>query len=515
MQAYSYIRFSSGGQAKGDSLRRQVALTRQWCESRGVALVEDYRDLGVSAFRGKNATQGALFAFLTKVEDGSIPRGSTLVVESLDRITRADLSEAVALFLRLINGGITVVTLADGREYDKARVNDNMGELMLSLVVLARANDESRTKSRRIGAAWEQRRLRALAGKDEPSKRCPMWLRVKGGAYEPIPDKVKAVRLMFDMMASGSTLRDVALELQARKVKPARAETKWSTRAVMLIIRSRAVLGERVMYATDISRRVVMPTHYPAIIPPEVFIEANRLLSSRVQKSGRFTNANPFRGLLYDEAGNSCHLVQQHKDNGRVYGYLVSYDNTTLRCKSVGWKISDLLSFTLSLVDRVTLARKGGASASGGKTRDILRQELLGINERIDTLVQVISRGYSSALERGLRDLEAQKEGLEMALRKEELEGGPDLPTLVRMDWQDPVKLGANFRAVLSSIELAPGRFKLHFREGGTIRAMLTPEGLHADIDEELVPPSSHLGRTNGHSFSLPPPDKGAIIEAA
>ena len=51
-------------------------------------LAEDtYKDLGVSAFRSKNSKTGALRAFLKAVEEGDIPRGSFLLVESLDRLT--------------------------------------------------------------------------------------------------------------------------------------------------------------------------------------------------------------------------------------------------------------------------------------------------------------------------------------------------------------------------------------------------------------------------------------------
>jgi hypothetical protein len=58
--AYSYIRFSSPEQAKGDSLRRQTAKTADWCEQNGIQLDASLslRDLGVSAYRGKHRDDG-------------------------------------------------------------------------------------------------------------------------------------------------------------------------------------------------------------------------------------------------------------------------------------------------------------------------------------------------------------------------------------------------------------------------------------------------------------------------
>ena len=93
VMAYSYIRFSTKEQVKGDSRRRQTDATRAWCDRCGAKLDDSttFEDLGKSAFLGehrKNPDRHALAAFLKLVETGRISRGSCLVVESLDRLTR-------------------------------------------------------------------------------------------------------------------------------------------------------------------------------------------------------------------------------------------------------------------------------------------------------------------------------------------------------------------------------------------------------------------------------------------
>src|SRR5947209_2278239 len=85
--AYSYIRFSTPEQAKGDSLRRQTEFTREWCERNSVRLDQSttLHDLGKSAFTGKhrhNPDRHALAAFLKLVESGRVPAGSYLVIEN-------------------------------------------------------------------------------------------------------------------------------------------------------------------------------------------------------------------------------------------------------------------------------------------------------------------------------------------------------------------------------------------------------------------------------------------------
>lgn len=74
-KVYSYIRFSRPEQLRGDSLRRQREKAEEWATKRGLVIDESIHDLGVSAFRSANHTEGALGAFLKLVEQGRIERG--------------------------------------------------------------------------------------------------------------------------------------------------------------------------------------------------------------------------------------------------------------------------------------------------------------------------------------------------------------------------------------------------------------------------------------------------------
>src|SRR3954471_20667924 len=91
---YSYVRFSSIKQAQGTGQRRQEDAAAAWCRSRGLELVRDYRDLGISGFKGRNAADGALAAFLHAIEAGMVPPGATLLVENLDRLSRQQVNRA-------------------------------------------------------------------------------------------------------------------------------------------------------------------------------------------------------------------------------------------------------------------------------------------------------------------------------------------------------------------------------------------------------------------------------------
>ena len=106
--AYSYRRFSSLEQSKGDSLRRQTELSEQYAIEHNLVLDDSLSllDAGVSAYRGANSTEGALSRFIEAVKDGRVASGSWLLVESLDRLSRNTVDNALALFLQLLQSGI-------------------------------------------------------------------------------------------------------------------------------------------------------------------------------------------------------------------------------------------------------------------------------------------------------------------------------------------------------------------------------------------------------------------------
>ncbi|TKE91828.1 recombinase family protein, partial [Vibrio kanaloae] len=96
-KAYSYIRYSSPQQASGDSYRRQLAATQAYCDANGYELDTElsiYKELGVSGFKGD---QEHLKQFINDCETGKVKKGSLLVVENLDRLSRQAINVAMRL----------------------------------------------------------------------------------------------------------------------------------------------------------------------------------------------------------------------------------------------------------------------------------------------------------------------------------------------------------------------------------------------------------------------------------
>src|SRR4051812_100768 len=124
-RAFSYLRFSEPRQQWGDSERRQVKLTEDYCRRKGLTLDESLRltDRGVSAHHSANAETGRLGVFLDEVKAGRVPSGSTLIIENLDRLSRDQTLKALNLFTCILEAGLTIVTLSPEREYTYATAN--------------------------------------------------------------------------------------------------------------------------------------------------------------------------------------------------------------------------------------------------------------------------------------------------------------------------------------------------------------------------------------------------------
>ena len=109
-KVYSYIRFSDARQATGASVERQAGIAQAWAAEHGLTLDDSLsmRDEGLSAYHQRHVRKGALGVFLKAAEDGRVEPGSVLLVESLDRLSRAEPLTALAQMTSIIDAGIAV-----------------------------------------------------------------------------------------------------------------------------------------------------------------------------------------------------------------------------------------------------------------------------------------------------------------------------------------------------------------------------------------------------------------------
>ena len=204
-KAYSYLRFSTPEQSKGDSFRRQMAMAEAYALKHGLELDQEltFHDLGLSGFRGENAEEGRLAYFKEAVSAGQVPQGSVLLVEQLDRISRLTPRKALRVLEAIVDMGVSVVTLSDEREYTATSLDRDPMELLLSILTFTRANEESETKARRLRAAWDGKRADIT---NRPlTSIAPAWLRLADDrqSFCIIPERAALVRRIFSMTLEG------------------------------------------------------------------------------------------------------------------------------------------------------------------------------------------------------------------------------------------------------------------------------------------------------------------------
>ena len=124
--AYSYTRFSTIEQSRGDSFRRQSEAAEKFCVDRGLVLDTTLKlhDAGISAFKGDNKIKGSFAGFISEIDAGNIPAGSYLIIESLDRLSRQDIDIALTFFMDILRKDIVIATLTDNKIYDKSSLKN-------------------------------------------------------------------------------------------------------------------------------------------------------------------------------------------------------------------------------------------------------------------------------------------------------------------------------------------------------------------------------------------------------
>jgi len=291
--AYSYMRFSSGKQAKGDSFRRQEDLVKEYLESHPDIELDtslNLKDAGLSAYTGLHAKKGALGVFIRLVENGDIAKGSYLLVEHFDRLSREEVLTAQTQFLQLINDDIVVVTLADGREYSRQSVNANPMELFMSIMLMVKAHDESSEKARRVKNAWTQKMLRVADGV-QLTKRVPFWIN-KEDRRKSIPEKVAVVKRIFQLSADGLGGQRITTILNDEGVSPPTAKaTKWGISSVKKVLNSEAVFG--VLNTADGVRH---EGYYPKVITEKLWVKT-RFQGAASKRTRDSHSVHPLSGL--------------------------------------------------------------------------------------------------------------------------------------------------------------------------------------------------------------------------
>jgi DNA invertase Pin-like site-specific DNA recombinase len=441
--AISYLRFSTPEQAKGDSLRRQTEGTERWCEKNGIALDRKLSclDAGRSAYHGKHRSdKAALGQFLELVKTGRVPRGSYLIIENLDRLSREDERTVLRLWLDILDAGVNIVQLTPETVFRHER--SDMTDIIRAIIELSRGHSESRMKSARSLANWEKAVGLAREGKAQPPRRkdgrvtkaitsrLPAWIFDDNGVPRLVPERAAVVRRIFELAAGGYGMTSIVKRLNAEGVpafggcedggdghRRKKADGtpfgcgEWRTSYVRSILKDRRALGEyQPRDADERPKGDPIPGYYPAVVTEAEFYAARAAVLSRKSKQGRIGNnvANLFGGLLRNARDGGTYYAATRSDNGVVSRVLLN--QSSIEGKSRAWTFPyatferALLSELRELNPADVLGRPEGPADA-----DVLRGELDWVLERKAALAGELLKGDLAAIADALRQLTARE----------------------------------------------------------------------------------------------------------
>lgn len=296
---YSYSRFSSAGQAGGTSIARQAEYAQRYADANGLTLDSQLtmKDEGLSAFHGKHVKAGALGTFLRAVEDGLVPPGSVLIVEGLDRLSRAEPLLAQQQLTNIVMAGVKVVTASDGREYSRQSLKKEPLGLIMALVVMTRAHEESDTKSKRAKASivarakqWQAGTYRKPIGAGHTD---PAWVQRTPNGFEFHPERAEAVRALLALYRQGYGAVRIVRELD--RLGMSLSGGRNNADRVKQVVVMRALMGERA-FEVD-GEAFVLQDYYPALLTTEEFAELQVLAKSRGRRAGKGTIPHILTGM--------------------------------------------------------------------------------------------------------------------------------------------------------------------------------------------------------------------------
>ncbi|HWE95734.1 MAG TPA: recombinase family protein [Tepidisphaeraceae bacterium] len=499
----SYLRFSLAVQAKGDSTRRQSNLAETWCEQNGQTLTDRLDDKGISAFRGRNSREGALSSFLELVQAGTVPEGSTLLVEELDRLSRQEPEESLHLFLSIIRSGITLVTLNTGDVFRRGEID--MGKLMIAVVKFATAHDESAKKSFRLAAAWKHKRTKI--GAKPLTSIVPKWLTVREGKVVADHEKTAVVKQIYEWAMEGHGHGAICRKAN-NELKAIGRKAHFVRSYVAKILHNRAVIGEfqphSIVYANGKKTRQpageAIKGYYPAIIDEQTFNAVQTRMASNAKSGGPNGEwVNIFKGILYSSDGSRLNV--QNKGCGRRFVSAAAIEGRQGAADYIGIPVTHFEAAFLFLIGGTKAIEFGNTDGRADEIAvqlDAVEAQFAAVAERQNEIkAALLTTGTSAvSLVTVLAEMDAQK--AELQKRRAVLRS--ELSSLTSQTPKDTV---AQIAALVYGAATASGTESERMRLRGLIAQLVERIDVTAGRKGEFSTLSAEVNFKSGMAFTF------------
>lgn len=317
-QVYSYSRFSRMKQKDGDSIRRQAMYAEKIAKEYNLTINEDlvFSDHGKSAFHADHKKNGMYGVFLEAVKNGNVAKGSVLIVESFDRLSRQHAMRAQTDISALIESDITIITSSDMQVYNKESVYKNPGQIFMMAGIMMRAHNESLEKQKRSlekisGAVmkWKDGNKSISVGGANPT-----WVKRTRNGFVLIDDKAKTVKAICNMFIDGKSMNHIAGFLTDNKIETYGKSSHWRVNTITKILENEALFGQKTVDLGGSEDGVIAPFHavldnyFPALISKEEYDLIQEI--KRLKTHGR-TGYRTAKKVT-DENGSIIEVVEQN-----------------------------------------------------------------------------------------------------------------------------------------------------------------------------------------------------------
>lgn len=266
--AYSYIRFSTAKQLKGDSYERQQAMLDKWADDNpAYTLNRDltFKDLGISGRSGKHLKHG-FGKLLEAITNGDIGGGDVILIENIDRAGRMEPAVMSRILLDILNAGVTLITMDDKQVYTQESMR--AGNFYILVGKVQAAFNYSEVLSGRMKASYKTRNKQAAVDGITPKRNTPVWLTSKGALIEEIAPFIKQA---FEDYAAGLGERRIYERILENGGSKHPCFVRMAPSTVKRWMTNRTVLGEW----------QGIPNVYPVVVEPELFYRVQKRMEEK------------------------------------------------------------------------------------------------------------------------------------------------------------------------------------------------------------------------------------------
>ena len=336
MDTYLYIRISSRQQQEGGGIDRQVANCRRYCHENSFQITDEMYDIAESAFTGKNIKNGEFGRFIKDVDVGLIKTPCRLVVDDLDRISRDEPLEALMTYKTLLDSGVQIIDVHDGKIYDKEIMKSDPTLLLSPFLKFMQSHAESSSKSNRVSGYFDKVRKKERLHEGIS----PKWLKKSpcGKKWRFNNNNKTTIEVIIELYLEGSELSNmlpvgtqmVAKILNRHGFATLGRSKNWSSSSVRKVLKNHALYGCYIPKHKGIYLDAI-DDFYPAIITEEKY----KLIQYKMEKNKCYqgirrgikdlseSNRNVFSSIMRCGICGSKMYFRQARADGKKYYYLV------------------------------------------------------------------------------------------------------------------------------------------------------------------------------------------------